>query len=131
MAGRTRSPGLSALRIDSGTSEDDLRAVVFVVSTSKRGGPIRDRIRSGTSTSPRSAAARRTPSVPVTLWLRRLAAARPAASSISKLLVVDYAGMVNDGLLFEEPPKFETLVARCRAIQDRANNIDVTPSQSR
>ena len=37
MAGRTRSPGLSALRIDSGTSEDDLRAVVFVVSTSKKG----------------------------------------------------------------------------------------------
>lgn len=38
-----------------------------------------------------------------------------------ELLAADYAGMVNDGLLFEEPPVFAELVARCRAIQDRAN----------
>jgi hypothetical protein len=35
----------------------------------------------------------------------------------------DYAGMVNDGLLFEKPPSFAELVARCRTIQDRANNV--------
>ena len=40
-----------------------------------------------------------------------------------ELLAADYAGMVNDGLLFEEPPAFAELVARCRSIQDRANSI--------
>lgn len=40
----------------------------------------------------------------------------------AELLAGDYAGMVNDGLLFEEPPVFAELIARCRAIQDRANN---------
>ena len=45
------------------------------------------------------------------------------------LLAADYAGMVNDGLLFEKPPVFAELVARCRAIQDRANNIGVPPKQ--
>jgi hypothetical protein len=45
-----------------------------------------------------------------------------------ELLDADYAGMANDGLLFEEPPKFETLVARCRAIQDLANNVGRTTS---
>jgi hypothetical protein len=43
--------------------------------------------------------------------------------SAEELLAADYAGMVNDGLLFEKPPAFAELVARCRAIQDRANNI--------
>jgi hypothetical protein len=37
-----------ALRIEGGVSEDDLRAVVFVLSTSKKGRPEPDR-----STSPR------------------------------------------------------------------------------
>ena len=45
------------------------------------------------------------------------------------LLAADYAGMVNDGLLFEKPPVFGELVARCRAIQDRANNMGVSPKQ--
>ena len=31
-----------------------------------------------------------------------------------ELLAADYAGMVKDGLLFEEPPAFAELVARCR-----------------
>jgi hypothetical protein len=44
-----------------------------------------------------------------------------------ELLAADYAGMVNDGLLFEEPPVFVDLVARCRAIQDRANSIGASP----
>ena len=44
-----------------------------------------------------------------------------------QLLAADYAGMVKDGLLFEKPPTFAELVARCRAIQDRANNISVSP----
>jgi hypothetical protein len=46
-----------------------------------------------------------------------------------ELLAADYAGMVNDGLLFEKPPAFVELVARCRAIQDRANNVGVSPVQ--
>ena len=46
-----------------------------------------------------------------------------------ELLAADYAGMVNDGLLFEKPPAFAELVARCRAIQDRANNVGVSPLQ--
>jgi hypothetical protein len=46
-----------------------------------------------------------------------------------ELLAADYAGMVNDGLLFEEPPVFAELVARCRSIQDRANNVRFTSSQ--
>ena len=37
------------------------------------------------------------------------------------LLVEGYGGMVGDGLLFEDPPSFETLIARCRDIQTRAN----------
>ena len=45
------------------------------------------------------------------------------------LLAADYAGMVNDGLLFEKPPLFAELVARCRVIQDRANSISVSPPQ--
>ena len=40
-----------------------------------------------------------------------------------ELLAADYAGMVNDGLLFEKPPLIAELVARCRTIQDRANNV--------
>jgi hypothetical protein len=44
-----------------------------------------------------------------------------------ELLATDYTGMVNDGLLFEKPPIFVELVARCRAIQDRANDIGVSP----
>ena len=35
----------------------------------------------------------------------------------------DCAGMVNDELLFEEPPAFAELVARCRSIQDRATTF--------
>jgi hypothetical protein len=46
-----------------------------------------------------------------------------------ELLAAEYAGMVNDGLLFEEPPVFAELVARCRSIQDRANNVRFTSSQ--
>ena len=38
-----------------------------------------------------------------------------------ELLAKDYAGMVNDGLLFEDAPDFTTLVALCREIQKRAN----------
>ncbi len=38
-----------------------------------------------------------------------------------ELLAADYAGMVSDGLVFEEPPAFTSLVAQCGAIQDRAN----------
>jgi hypothetical protein len=38
-----------------------------------------------------------------------------------KALASDYAGMLSDGLLFETAPDFTTLVARCRDIQDRAN----------
>jgi hypothetical protein len=34
------------------------------------------------------------------------------------LLATAHAGMVNDGLLFEQPPAFAGLVARCRAFQD-------------
>jgi starvation-inducible DNA-binding protein len=45
-----------------------------------------------------------------------------------ELLAADYAGMVNDGLLFEKPPVFAALVAQCRAIQDRANNVGRTAS---
>ena len=41
----------------------------------------------------------------------------------AELLAADYAGMVADGLLFENAPDFTTLVARCREIQDRANQI--------
>lgn len=37
-------------------------------------------------------------------------------------LVEDYGGMVGDGLLFEDPPSFEALIARCRDIQGRAND---------
>ena len=36
-------------------------------------------------------------------------------------LAADYDGMVRDGLVFEEAPDFTSLVAHCRAIQDRAN----------
>ena len=36
-------------------------------------------------------------------------------------LAEDYAGMVADGLVFENAPDFGTLVTRCREIQDRAN----------
>ena len=53
----------------------------------------------------------------------RLAPDGPA----EEVLAADYAGMVNDGLLFEQPPTFADLVARCRAIQDRAN-IGAAPS---
>lgn len=53
----------------------------------------------------------------------RLAPDGPA----EELLAADYAGMVKDGLLFEQPPVFAELVARCRAIQDRANSIGVSP----
>ena len=39
-----------------------------------------------------------------------------------ELLAADYDGMVSDGLVFEEEaPVFTSLVAHCRAIQDRAN----------
>jgi len=38
-------------------------------------------------------------------------------------LAADYAGMVTDGLLFENAPEFMNLVARCREIQNRANQI--------
>ena len=48
--------------------------------------------------------------------------------SAEELLAADYAGMVNDGLLFEKPPVFAALVAQCRAIQDRANNVGRTAS---
>ena len=58
-------------------------------------------------------------------WLAYLEDNGPA----QELLAADYAGMVNDGLLFEKPPLFAELVARCRAIQDRANNIGVSPPQ--
>jgi hypothetical protein len=44
-----------------------------------------------------------------------------------ELLAADYGGMVNDGLLFEEPPVFAELVSRCRAIEDRANSIGASP----
>ena len=40
-----------------------------------------------------------------------------------ELLAADYAGMVTDGLVFEEAPDFTTLVAQCRAIQNRANQV--------
>ena len=36
-------------------------------------------------------------------------------------LAADYAGMVTDGLLFENAPEFMNLVAECREIQTRAN----------
>jgi hypothetical protein len=39
------------------------------------------------------------------------------------LLTADYAGMVADGLVFESAPDFATLLARCREIQDRANQF--------
>jgi hypothetical protein len=45
-----------------------------------------------------------------------------------ELPAADYAGMVNDGLLFKKPPVFAALVAQCRAIQDRANNVGHTAS---
>ena len=38
-----------------------------------------------------------------------------------ELLATDYAGMVSDGLVFENAPDFTTLVAHCREIQKRAN----------
>lgn len=40
-----------------------------------------------------------------------------------ELLAADYAGMVTDGLVFESAPDFTTLVAQCRAIQTRANQV--------
>lgn len=43
------------------------------------------------------------------------------------VLATDYEGMVKDGLLFERPPVFVDLVARCRSIQERANNIAISP----
>jgi hypothetical protein len=41
-------------------------------------------------------------------------------------LATDYAGMVSDGLVFEEAPAFTSLVAQCREIQDRANRVGRT-----
>ncbi len=38
-------------------------------------------------------------------------------------LAVDYQQMVDDGLLFDEPESFETLLDRCREIQAKANAI--------
>lgn len=40
-----------------------------------------------------------------------------------ELLAADYAGLVADGLVFESAPDCATLLARCREIQDRANQI--------
>lgn len=40
-----------------------------------------------------------------------------------KLLAADYAGMVTDGLVFESAPDFTTLVAQCREIQKRLNQV--------
>ena len=38
-------------------------------------------------------------------------------------LAADYAGMVTQGLVFETAPDFTTLIAQCRAIQKRANQV--------
>ncbi len=40
-----------------------------------------------------------------------------------RVLAGDYAGMVADGLVFESAPDFMTLIAQCRAIQNRANKV--------
>lgn len=40
-----------------------------------------------------------------------------------ELLAADYAGMVSDGLVFEEAPSFRSLIALCREIQGRANQV--------
>lgn len=40
-----------------------------------------------------------------------------------ELLAADYAGMLTDGLVFEEAPDFTTLVAQCHDIQTRANEL--------
>ena len=40
-----------------------------------------------------------------------------------ELLATDYAGMVSDGLVFEDAPDFTALVASCRAIQSRVNRV--------
>jgi hypothetical protein len=40
-----------------------------------------------------------------------------------EVLAADYAGMVSDGLVFEEAPSFTSLVAQCGAIQTRANQV--------
>lgn len=39
------------------------------------------------------------------------------------MLAEDYAGMLAGGLVFEKAPDFGTLLARCREIQERANQI--------
>jgi len=36
-------------------------------------------------------------------------------------LAIDYAAMIDDGLMFEEPPSFAALLESCRSIQGRAN----------
>jgi hypothetical protein len=36
-------------------------------------------------------------------------------------LAVDYAAMIDDGLMFEEPPSFAALTASCQSIQTRTN----------
>jgi Nucleotidyl transferase AbiEii toxin, Type IV TA system len=45
------------------------------------------------------------------------------AGEAEDLLAEDYAGMVSDGLLFEDAPDFTTLVAQCREVQNRANQV--------
>jgi hypothetical protein len=41
-----------------------------------------------------------------------------------RLLADDYAGMINDGLFFEEAPSFAALLAHCESIQRRANRVE-------
>jgi len=41
--------------------------------------------------------------------------------AVAHLLADDYAGMIADGLFFEEPPSFAEVLERCEAIQMRAN----------
>jgi hypothetical protein len=42
----------------------------------------------------------------------------------TELLAEDYAGMVGDGLFFEEAPSFSSLVVQCEEIERRANQLD-------
>ncbi len=44
----------------------------------------------------------------------------PAGEPVD-LLARDYAALIEDGLLFAEPPGFDALLTSCREIQDRAN----------
>ena len=42
----------------------------------------------------------------------------------TELLAEDYAGMIGDGLFFEEAPSFSSLLLQCEEIERRANQLD-------